>query len=36
MILDGKATSPADVEVVEIKDKSSVLKIIIHEEEIDK
>ena len=25
------ATSPADVEVVEIKDKSSVLKIIIHE-----
>lgn len=31
VILDGKATSPADVEVVEIKDKSSVLKIIIHE-----
>lgn len=31
VILDGKATSPAEVEVVEIKDSSSVLKIVIHE-----
>lgn len=31
VILDGKATSPAEVEVVEIKDNSSVLKIVIHE-----
>jgi 23S rRNA pseudouridine2605 synthase len=29
--LDGRLTSPADVEVVDIKDKSTVLKIIIHE-----
>ena len=29
--LDGKLTSPADVEVIEIKDKSVVLKIVIHE-----
>lgn len=31
VLLDDKATSPAEVEVVEIKDKSTVLKIIIHE-----
>lgn len=31
VFLDGKATSPAEVEVVEIRDKSSVLKIVIHE-----
>ena len=29
--LDGRPTAPADVEVVEINDKSTVLKIVIHE-----
>ncbi len=29
--LDGRPTAPADVEVIEIKDKSAVLKIVIHE-----
>ena len=31
VVLDGIPTSPAEVEVIEIRDKSSVLKIIIHE-----
>jgi 23S rRNA pseudouridine2605 synthase len=31
VILDGRATSPAEVEVIEIRDKSTVLKIVIHE-----
>ncbi|MCX7772417.1 MAG: rRNA pseudouridine synthase [Clostridia bacterium] len=29
--LDGKPTSPADIDVIEIKDKSSVIKVVIHE-----
>ncbi len=29
--LDGKLTAPADVEVIDIKNKSAVLKIVIHE-----
>lgn len=29
--IDGKATAPAEVDVMEIKDKSTVLKIVIHE-----
>lgn len=31
VLIDGRPTSPAGVEVVEMKDKSTVLKIVIHE-----